>query len=45
MTSTHMRRALELAEGVLGSTSPNPSVGCVIAQGNQAVGDGATQPP
>jgi diaminohydroxyphosphoribosylaminopyrimidine deaminase/5-amino-6-(5-phosphoribosylamino)uracil reductase len=45
MISEHMRRALELAESVLGTTSPNPSVGCVIAQGDQIVGEGATQPP
>ncbi len=45
MISTHMRRALELAEGVLGSTSPNPSVGCVIVQGERTAGEGATQPP
>ncbi len=45
MVSTHMRRALDLAEGVLGSTSPNPSVGCVVAHGDRIAGEGATQPP
>lgn len=45
MTSGHMRRALELAAGVLGSTSPNPSVGCVIVREGEVVGEGATQPP
>jgi diaminohydroxyphosphoribosylaminopyrimidine deaminase/5-amino-6-(5-phosphoribosylamino)uracil reductase len=44
MVSTHMQRALDLAENVLGSTSPNPSVGCVIVQGDQTAGEGATQP-
>jgi diaminohydroxyphosphoribosylaminopyrimidine deaminase/5-amino-6-(5-phosphoribosylamino)uracil reductase len=40
-----MRRALELARGVLGTTSPNPSVGCVIVKDGVVVGEGATQPP
>ena len=40
-----MQRALELAESVLGSTSPNPSVGCVIVRDGGVVGEGATQPP
>lgn len=45
MTSEHMLRALELARSVLGSTSPNPAVGCVIVRDGTVVGDGATQPP
>ncbi|MBI5284860.1 MAG: bifunctional diaminohydroxyphosphoribosylaminopyrimidine deaminase/5-amino-6-(5-phosphoribosylamino)uracil reductase RibD [Chloroflexi bacterium] len=40
-----MRRALALADGVLGSTSPNPAVGCVIVHEGRIVGEGATQPP
>jgi diaminohydroxyphosphoribosylaminopyrimidine deaminase/5-amino-6-(5-phosphoribosylamino)uracil reductase len=44
MTSRYMQRALELAESVLGSTSPNPSVGCVIVREASVVGEGATQP-
>jgi diaminohydroxyphosphoribosylaminopyrimidine deaminase/5-amino-6-(5-phosphoribosylamino)uracil reductase len=44
MTSSYMLRALELAESVLGSTSPNPSVGCVIVRDARVVGEGATQP-
>ncbi len=44
MTTPHMLRALELADGVLGSTSPNPSVGCVIVRDGRIVGEGATQP-
>lgn len=36
----HMRRALELAWQGRFSTSPNPRVGCVIAQGSQIVGQG-----
>ncbi len=35
-----MRRALALAERGLYSTTPNPRVGCVIAQGEQVVGEG-----
>ncbi|HYM16380.1 MAG TPA: bifunctional diaminohydroxyphosphoribosylaminopyrimidine deaminase/5-amino-6-(5-phosphoribosylamino)uracil reductase RibD [Dehalococcoidia bacterium] len=45
MTSEHMRRALALAEAVVGSTSPNPHVGCVIVRDGRVVGEGATQPP
>jgi diaminohydroxyphosphoribosylaminopyrimidine deaminase/5-amino-6-(5-phosphoribosylamino)uracil reductase len=45
MSSDYMRRALALAEGVLGATSPNPSVGCVLVRDGAVVGEGATQPP
>lgn len=45
MTSLYMRRALKLAEGVLGSTSPNPGVGCVIVSEGELVAEGATLPP
>src|SRR4051812_1532425 len=45
MTSPHMQRALDLADGVVGSTSPNPAVGCVIMRDGAVVGEGATQPP
>jgi diaminohydroxyphosphoribosylaminopyrimidine deaminase/5-amino-6-(5-phosphoribosylamino)uracil reductase len=37
-----MRRAVELAASVRGTTSPNPWVGCVIEPGGF---EGATQPP
>src|ERR1700761_9169925 len=37
----HMERALELARATLGLSSPNPQVGCVIAHGNEIVGEGA----
>ncbi len=37
-----MRRALALAEPMLGRTSPNPVVGCVIARGRRVVGKGVT---
>lgn len=35
-----MHRALELAERGLGRTSPNPSVGAVVARGGTIVGEG-----
>ena len=37
-----MRRALALADSRLGHTWPNPSVGVVIVQGNEIVGEGVT---
>lgn len=42
---THMERALELARSVLGTTSPNPSVGAVVVKNGVEVGWGATLPP
>jgi len=39
-----MRAALALARRGLGSTWPNPSVGCVITRGGRVVGRGATAP-
>lgn len=39
-----MRRALELARSVWGSTHPNPMVGAVIVEEGQIVGEGATAP-
>ena len=41
----YMRRALELARGALGTTSPNPAVGAVVVRGGSIVGQGWTQPP
>ncbi len=41
----YMRRALELARGALGTTSPNPAVGAVVVRGGSIVGEGWTQPP
>jgi diaminohydroxyphosphoribosylaminopyrimidine deaminase/5-amino-6-(5-phosphoribosylamino)uracil reductase len=40
-----MRRALDLAQSVLNTTTPNPRVGCVIVRDGQLLGQGATQPP
>jgi diaminohydroxyphosphoribosylaminopyrimidine deaminase/5-amino-6-(5-phosphoribosylamino)uracil reductase len=36
----HMARALRLAERGLYTTTPNPRVGCVIARGDEIVGEG-----
>jgi diaminohydroxyphosphoribosylaminopyrimidine deaminase/5-amino-6-(5-phosphoribosylamino)uracil reductase len=36
----HMARALRLAERGLYTTQPNPRVGCVLAHGEEVVGDG-----
>ncbi|HLN17601.1 MAG TPA: bifunctional diaminohydroxyphosphoribosylaminopyrimidine deaminase/5-amino-6-(5-phosphoribosylamino)uracil reductase RibD [Acidimicrobiales bacterium] len=42
----HMRRALELAATVQGTTSPNPWVGCVVVpRGETDPYGGATEPP
>ena len=40
----HMRAALALARRGLGSTWPNPSVGCVIVREGRVVGRGTTAP-
>jgi diaminohydroxyphosphoribosylaminopyrimidine deaminase / 5-amino-6-(5-phosphoribosylamino)uracil reductase len=38
--STHLRRALELAEGGRGAVSPNPLVGAVLVQAGAVIGEG-----
>ena len=40
----YMKDALSLAEGVKGTTYPNPAVGAVIIRGELVVGRGATSP-
>ena len=40
MDHAHMARALQLAERGRFTAKPNPVVGCVIARGEQAVGEG-----
>ena len=40
-----MSRALSLARRALGLVSPNPSVGAVLVQGDEVVGEGWTQSP
>ncbi len=37
---THLKRALELAEGGRGRVSPNPLVGAVIARDGETIGEG-----
>lgn len=41
----HMQRALELGWGALGTTSPNPAVGCVIVRDGEVIAEGWTHPP
>jgi diaminohydroxyphosphoribosylaminopyrimidine deaminase/5-amino-6-(5-phosphoribosylamino)uracil reductase len=36
-----LSRALELARSAVGLASPNPTVGCVLAHGDQVLGEGA----
>jgi diaminohydroxyphosphoribosylaminopyrimidine deaminase/5-amino-6-(5-phosphoribosylamino)uracil reductase len=40
-----MQRAAQLAQEVVGATSPNPSVGAVLVKDGVVIGAGATQPP
>ncbi|HEX4179711.1 MAG TPA: bifunctional diaminohydroxyphosphoribosylaminopyrimidine deaminase/5-amino-6-(5-phosphoribosylamino)uracil reductase RibD [Caulobacteraceae bacterium] len=40
----HMRRAIALAHARLGSTWPNPTVGCVIAHGETVIAEAVTGP-
>lgn len=42
---THLIRACELAERGRGHVSPNPAVGAVVLQGDQAVGEGWHEGP
>lgn len=37
-----MRRAIDLARAAMGSTWPNPPVGCVVARGDAVVSEAAT---
>lgn len=45
MPESPLNRALTLARQALGSTSPNPAVGAVIARDGEIVGEGYTLPP
>ncbi len=40
----YMSRALELARRGVGTTTPNPSVGCVLVRDDRIIGEGYTQP-
>ncbi len=40
-----MERAVQLAQAVAGSTSPNPAVGAVLVKDGSVIGEGATRPP
>lgn len=40
-----MRAALQESRAALGTTAPNPAVGCVIVRDGRIVGRGRTQPP
>ncbi len=40
-----LKRAIELAKSVKGSTSPNPAVGAVLVKNNHIISEGATQKP
>ena len=40
-----MGRAVQLAQAVAGSTSPNPAVGAVLVKNGSIIGEGATPPP
>ena len=42
---SYMAEAVTLAQGALGSTSPNPAVGAVVVKDGRIVGRGATRPP
>ncbi|MBO6631140.1 MAG: bifunctional diaminohydroxyphosphoribosylaminopyrimidine deaminase/5-amino-6-(5-phosphoribosylamino)uracil reductase RibD [Psychroserpens sp.] len=39
-----MQRCIEIARNGLGSTAPNPMVGCVIVHDNKIIGEGYTSP-
>ena len=41
----HMARAVELGEGVRGTTAPNPWVGAVLVTADGTAFEGATEPP
>jgi diaminohydroxyphosphoribosylaminopyrimidine deaminase/5-amino-6-(5-phosphoribosylamino)uracil reductase len=43
-TSEHMQRALDLARRVVGLTSPNPAVGCVLVKEGRVVAEAHTAP-
>ena len=40
----YILRCIELAKKGLGTTAPNPMVGCVIVHNNKIIGEGFTSP-
>ena len=40
----YIKRCIEIAENGLGSTAPNPMVGCVIVRNKKIIGEGFTSP-
>jgi len=44
MHEYYMKRCLELAQKGVGTTRPNPSVGCVVVYNDQVIGEGYTSP-
>lgn len=40
----YINRCIEIAKNGLGTTAPNPMVGCVIVYNNQIIGEGFTSP-
>ncbi|MEC8832474.1 MAG: riboflavin biosynthesis protein RibD, partial [Bacteroidota bacterium] len=40
----YILRCIELAKKGLGTTAPNPMVGCVIVHDNKIIGEGFTSP-
>ena len=41
----YMERAISLARGRMGKTSPNPAVGAVLVKSENVIAEGSTQPP
>lgn len=40
----YIKRCIEIAKNGLGTTAPNPMVGCVIVHGHKIIGEGFTSP-
>mgnify|MGYP003845992015 CR=1 FL=1 len=44
MHSKYIKRCIDIAKNGLGTTAPNPMVGCVIVEDNKIIGEGYTSP-
>ena len=42
--SKYIKRCIDIAKNGLGTTAPNPMVGCVIVEDNKIIGEGYTSP-